>query len=163
MVTLVLLATATLSVSMMSAHATRLSHAASRQQAAWRLASELMVWLRARGDQALGTLPENPVLMLNKAEAMDTTSDCYVKRCEASDAAYFYLSDWYRRLSTSVPGARVMICQGGAGEDAVGRQWRWTCDGDTADTSVMWLKLGWPQAGTDEFKPKIALKLLRTR
>ena len=162
MVALALLAMATLSVSIISAYASRLSHAASRQQAAWRLASELAVWLRTRGDQALGALPENPALLLNKAESVNTISDCYEKRCDASDAAHFYLGDWYRRLLTSVPGARVMICQGGDGEGAVASQWQWTCNGDTADTSVIWLKLGWPQAGTNEFMPNIALKLLRT-
>lgn len=165
MLALALLAMATLSVSLMSVEASKASRAASSQQAAWRLVSELAVWLRARGDQALGGLPEDPASFLNNS---GVSHDCYAQNCTAAEAAHFYLSDWCRRLSASVPGARLIVCHdqpATAEEKSVASGSHWSCDKNAADASVLWLKLGWPQAGAvdsaGDFAPRILLKLVR--
>ena len=152
LVSLALLTIATLALSMMSAHARMTGSAAAKQQAGWRLIAELAVWLRLRGDKPLGGLPEDPSSLLAKS-----TADCYSKRCDPVEAAEFYLADWYRRLSTSVPGARLVVCRDDQPWDATAGRWRWQCNGNSA--SPLWLKLGWPQPGAIiEFAPQILLK-----
>ena len=155
LVSLGLIAISTLSVILTVAHAMAISKAASKQHAAWRLASELSAWMHARGHQALGKQPEDlPELSLEQA----SSSDCYAVACTAREAAYVFLLDWRRRLQERLPGARLVICRDTQPWDEKGGKWRWSCRQTGPSPVGLWLKLGWPLAGQSEvFSPGIAM------
>ncbi len=106
MVTLALIAIAAGGVVRTCAHVRSSARQAAAQQAAWRLASELAEWLYLRGDKPLGKLPEDPSVLIADR---DSVRDCTGTACCPEEAARFFLHDWYRRLQSSVPGARLVV------------------------------------------------------
>ncbi len=148
MVTLLLIVTAAAGLVRSCAHVRATASHAASQQAAWRLTSELAEWLRLRGDQPLGPLPEDPASLI---AAPAGTGDCYRSACTPADAARFFLHDWYRRLRERLPGVRLMICAGGPAESRPSGQSGAACAGQARAEGVVWFRLWRPHtaAGAD--------------
>lgn len=161
MVTLTLLAVAALGLSNICAQTRMLSRQSSAQQAAWRLASEMADWLRARGDLPLGGLPEDPsTLLTEQARAIS----CYATHCSPADAASFFLYDWYRRLYLLLPHAKLVICHDQKGEEDASSKGGWSCANDHQASGITRLKLGWARKNTeDDFPPAILLTILHAK
>lgn len=161
MVTLTLLAVATLGLSSICAQARALAKQSSGQQAAWRLASEMADWLRTRGDLPLGGLPEDPSTLLTQQV---TSISCYATQCSPAEAAIFFLRDWYRRLYLLLPSAKLVVCHDQNGEGDAGSKGSWSCASDHQASGITRLKLGWAKkVAEDDFPPTILLTILHTK
>ena len=142
MVTMTLLSIAAAGVVSACAHIRSTASRADAEQAAWLLASELSEWLRQRGDQPLGDLPEDPSAVIPAASGSD---ECYSAACRPAEAAMFYLRDWHRRLRERLPGARLVLCHGLPDDrDTTGSD-QGSCATVTRDERMVWFRLAWPR------------------
>lgn len=142
MVTLMLLSMAAAGMVSTCAHIRSTASRADAEQAAWRLASEFSEWLRRRGDQPLGELPEDPFSLLM---AEENARECYSAACHPAQAGMFYLRDWTRRLRTQLPGARMMLCHGLPDRQVAPNTDIRSCGQVIRDDRVVWFKLAWPR------------------
>lgn len=140
MVTLVLVACAAAGVVRICVHVRSTASQAAAQQLAWRLSSELAEWLRLRGDQPLGELPEDPASLI---DAHPNSSDCYSNACLPEDAARFFLHDWYRRLRARLPDVRLVLCHGAPGKTP--SESDSPCAGHLQSGEVVWFRLWKPK------------------
>ncbi|MEY4209590.1 MAG: hypothetical protein RLZZ20_2742 [Pseudomonadota bacterium] len=150
MVTLMLLSMAAAGLVSTCAHIRSTASRADAEQAAWRLASEFSEWLRRRGDQPLGELPEDPFALLMTTQR---SRECYSAACHPAEAAMFYLRDWTRRLRAQVPGARLMLCHGLPDKQVTADTDLRSCADVIRDERVVWFRLAWPRkiSGRDQF------------
>lgn len=151
MVTLMLVACAAAGLVRASVHVRVTASEVAAQQMAWRLSSELAEWLRLRGDQPLGELPEDPASLI---DAHPFSSGCYTSACLPADAARFFLRDWYRRLHAYLPDVRLALCHGVPGKTPNKGQSDSTCAGQLRTDGVVWFMLWKPQTitGTHVFR-----------
>ena len=140
MVTMMLISMAAAGMMSTCAHIRSTASRAEAEQAAWRLASEFSEWLRRRGDQSLGKLPEDPFDLLMSAES---SRECYSAACHPAEAAMFYLKDWARRLRAQLPGVRLMLCHGLPEQQVMSGNDRGTCGAVINDEYVVWFRLAW--------------------
>lgn len=142
MVTMMLISMAAAGMISACAHIRSTASRANAEQAATRLASEFSEWLRRRGDQSLGKLPEDPFALLMAAER---SRECYSAACRPAEAAMFYLRDWARRLRAQLPGARLMLCHGLPEKQLMSGTDRGACNDVIRDEHVLWFRLAWPR------------------
>lgn len=167
MVSVLVLAVGVLGAAAMQLGALRTSQQSGLHTSALHLASDLADRIRVNIDQMGLDDGLNPFI---GAEFDGTEPDpaaatfCYAMPCDGADLAAFDMYEWQRRLATSLPGARAVICRDSSPWDDDRRAYRWTCD-DAAGSAVV-IKIGWQGKNPDgsavadaqgELPPAIAL------
>jgi type IV pilus assembly protein PilV len=129
------------------------------QSSAVRLARELGEMMR--GNKNIGTqttTTANPYLIdydgssaIPAGTANCFTGDCYsgtVPTTAQLAIAKFEIQDWLTRVSTELPGAKVVICFDNAPFDSTGAP-RWACDSSAGVATVAVIKIGWTKGATN--------------
>lgn len=143
MVSILVLTVGVLGAAGMQLGALRTSQQSGLQTSALHLAGDLADRIRANIDQMGLEDGLNPYLGVEVAGAAGAgvPGSCYTMACNGMQLAAFDLDDWQRRLSTSLPGARAVICRDSAPWDSARRALRWSCDEE--DGAAVVIKIGW--------------------
>lgn len=113
-----------------------------------RLASEVGDMMRGNKQiSILTTGADNPYLQSNFTGTVTAASpNCFSAPCTtAKQVATADVADWLARVSTELPGARVVICFDATPFDAAGKP-QWACS-DTG--GVVNVKIGWTRGSTN--------------
>ncbi len=140
------------------------------QTNAVQLASELAEKMRANSSQIRLTDDQNPYLGINYQSSVGASpelqANCFESNCEADQLASFDVYEWEKRLASSLPSARAVVCHDADPWDAGARRYKWACDGSSSDTSSVVIKIGWQGKNPDgslirnedhEFPPAVVL------
>lgn len=138
----------------MQAFAIQSNRDARMQAQAVSLARELAETMRGNKTVAAQTGSNNPYLvaLTNASSGPGTASYCLsvsnaTTGCsDATDVARAQMTEWLRRLSTELPGARVTVCFDSAPYSSAGLG-QWTCT--PSSDGIATIKIGWTRNVTD--------------
>ena len=93
---------------------------------------------------------------------------CYGKdaACDAEALARFDIYEWEKRIKSSLPGGRALICRDAAPWDSGAGALTWTCSKPSFDSAGLVIKIGWQAKNPDGslihdaakfFPPSVAL------
>lgn len=153
--------------------ALRTSQQSGFQSVALQLASEMADKMRANDLQMKQADGMSQFLAVDyksatEGEPASPGAMCYSSPCNATELAAFDIYEWKKRVRTTLPGGRVLICRDSLPWDASQRQLKWDCDGASAAGASVVIKIGWQgknpdgslvRDATNTFPPSIALNV----
>ncbi|CAN5394591.1 type IV pilus modification protein PilV [soil metagenome] len=141
------------------------------QTSAVELAAEMADKMRANASQM--KLPNNLFLQVNyqSAESAEPAAPgvlCYsaASNCNAEQLAAFEIYEWKKRIKSSLPRGRALICRDARPWDDSARAFTWACSGGANENAPLVIKLGWQEKnpdgslikdGAQQFPPSVAL------
>ncbi len=153
LISVLVLALGVIGVAGMQLTALRTTQQSAFQTIALELASEMADKMRTNTPQMRLADGANPFLKVNYKSASDPDpvapgAMCYNNSlCDAQNLAAFEIYEWERRLKTSLPGGRVLICRDATPWDSSVHAFTWGCN--AAGTSVLVIKIGWQGKNPD--------------
>lgn len=149
LISILLLGIGVLGMVGLQAWSIRANQQAHYQATAVRLSRELGELMRSNAATASINGTGNPYLFDSSTAAPSAATNCFTNACTAgTDIASWDAYEWFRRVNTALPGARVVVCYDSAPYDAAGLP-QWTCANGTnpANNSPV-IKIGWTRAST---------------
>lgn len=145
LISIFVLAVGVIGVAGMQLTALHTSQQSAFQTVALQLASEMADRMRANDAQMKLDDGANPFLFVDyKSSAEQSTASsklCYAAQCDNTELAKFDIHEWGKRVATSLPGGRALICRDSMPWDSAKGALKWECN--TGNSAPVVIKLGW--------------------
>jgi type IV pilus assembly protein PilV len=152
--------------------ALRTTQQSAFQTSALQLAAEMADKMRANDHQMKLADNSNPYLKVDYQSAAGSASadagpSCYGagSSCIAGQLAQFDIDEWLKRIDTTLPAGRVLICRDATPWDSGINAFGWDCDASASNAPLV-IKIGWQEKRPDgtlvrnadkSFPPGVAL------
>lgn len=174
LISVLVLAVGVIGAAGMQLTALRTSQQSAFQTTALQLASEMADEMRANDSQMKLTDKNNPFLDLDYQSTSEDGAaapgkSCYVDKCDGAELAAFNISEWKKKIKSSLPAGRARICRDSSPWDASTKALSWDCTAGSGNSGSLVIKIGWQEkdpGGTlvkdaaGQFPPSVAITVL---
>ncbi|WP_158597908.1 type IV pilus modification protein PilV [Noviherbaspirillum saxi] len=143
--------------------AMRTNHQSGLQTMAVQLAAELADKMRANDGQMKKSDTDNPFVGLSYQRSIDGMPQspsklCYSVSCNSRELADFDVYEWKRRIASTLPDVRALVCRDSQPWDDAARALSWNCQPGAETGTSLVIKLGWQAKNSDGSLVKDAAK-----
>lgn len=170
LISILVLALGVIGAGGMQLTALRTTQQSSFQTIAMQLASEMADKMRSNNGQMKLKEGENPFLGLSYNSAIDEEPGlpgklCYADYCSSGELAEFDIYEWKKKVKTTLPGGRVVVCRDSTPWSEGEKSLIWGCNSGSGNGAVV-IKLGWHEKNPDgtlikgpakQFPPSVAI------
>lgn len=132
----------------------RTSRQSALQTTALQLAADMAELARMHASMAGRPAQSNgfPTFDFNSSGAAASAAPatrCYIESCNATEQLDFELYEWKKRVASTMPSGRAMVCYDAHPWEDSGKKLRWDCDAEAGGHAPLVVKLGWQTKDAD--------------
>lgn len=132
----------------------RTAQQSALQTTALQLAADMaeLIRMHQSGDGHPGRAKSFPTFDFKSSPAgvsMASATRCYLESCDVTEQLNFELYEWEKRVASSMPAGRAMVCYDAHPWETAGKKLRWDCDANPGGNAPLVIKLGWQAKDAD--------------